>query len=297
MSALEKIRSKVGLWSFAHESLPPNRCAEAPALAESLGYAAYWTPESIGREALSSSALLLAGTTSIVIGTDIAQIWARDPIAAFKGGQTLSGAFDGRYVLGLGVSHAPLVERRGHVYERPLAAMSSYLTAMEAAATRSVEAEERVPVLIAALGPKMLELAGAAAHGALPYLVTPEHTAAARDLLGPGAFLSVEQGVVLSQDASWSDVARGHLSTYLDLPNYRNSFLRQGFSPADLDDGGSDRLVDGIIAHGDEAAIYGRVEAHFAAGADHVAIQILNADFSNPPFEDWERLAPARNGR
>ncbi len=297
MSALDTIRGKVGLWSFAHESLPPSRCAEAPALAEELGYAAYWTPEAVGREAMSSSSLLLGGTSSIVIGTDIAQIWARDPIAAFKGAQTLSGAFGDRFILGLGVSHAPIVESRGHVYERPLAAMRSYLGAMKASATRAVEADERVPILIAALGPKMLDLAASAADGALPYLVAPEHTAGARDILGPDAFLSVEQGVVLSEDSSWAEVARGHLSTYLQLPNYRNSFLRQGFSEADLDDGGSDLLVDAIIAHGDEAAIYARVEEHFAAGADHVAIQILNSDFASPPYEDWKRLRPSENGR
>ena len=296
-NALEKIRGGVGLWSFAHEALSPQRCAEAPALAEELGYAAYWTPESVGREAFTSSSLLLLGTSSIVVGTDIAQIWARDPIAAASGAQTLSSASGGRFILGLGVSHAPLVEGRGHAYNKPYSAMAAYLSAMGKYHPRSVEPDEAAPVLIAALGPKMLELAGIAAKGALPYLVTPEHTRGARDLLGPDGFLSVEQGVVLSDDASWSEVARGHLSTYLQLPNYRNSFLRQGFSEADLDDGGSDLLVDRIIAHGDEAAIYARVDEHFAAGADHVAIQILNSDFSKPPLDDWRRLSPRALGR
>jgi probable F420-dependent oxidoreductase len=127
--------------------------------------------------------------------------------------------------------------------------------------------------------------------------VTPEHTAGARDLLGPDAFLSVEQGVVLSTDASWADVARGHLAMYLQLPNYRNSFIRQGFNEEDLDGGGSDLLVDRLIAHGDEAAIYARIAEHFEAGADHVAIQVLSSDPASPPYDDWRRLRPSEHGR
>jgi probable F420-dependent oxidoreductase len=296
-AALEKIRGKVGLWSFAHEALPPARSAEAPALAEELGFAAYWTPESIGREALTSASLLLQGTSEIVVGTDIAQIWARDPIAAASGARTLAGASGERFILGLGVSHAPIVTRRGHTYEKPLEAMATYLEAMKQQPTRSSEPVEAAPVLIAALGPKMLALASSAALGALPYLVGPAHTAEARSIMGPDAFLAVEQGVVLDASGSWWEVARSHLTTYLSLPNYRNSFRRQGFDEADLEDGGSDRLVDAIVAHGDEAAIWERVEAHFAAGADHVAIQILSSTGGAMPADDWRRLSPRAAGR
>jgi probable F420-dependent oxidoreductase len=187
-----------------------------------------------------------------------------------------------------------LVENvRGHVYERPRAAMEAYLDGIAGATMFSAERETQPAVMIAALGPAMLRLASAKAAGALPYLVPPEHTVSARAALGDGAFLAVEQAVTLTQDEEeFHALAAGHLQTYLSLDNYRNNLRRLGFDESDLAGGGSARLHGALVAHGDEGSIWARVDQHFAAGADHVAIQILGADRSAPPLEDWERLSP-----
>jgi probable F420-dependent oxidoreductase len=297
-ATLERIRGTVGLWSFAHESLPPARSAEPVALAESLGFSAYWYPEAGGREALVNASLLTAGSTEIVVGSAIASIWARDASAAIGGARTLAATSAERYVLGLGVSHGPLVERRGgQRYERPLATMAAYLQAMAAASMYSPERGEAPPVLLAALGPKMLELAATRADGALPYLVTPEHTATARATMGPDAFLAVEQAVALTEDDDeYHDLAARHLSGSIGLPNYLRSWRRLGFDDFDFVAGGSSRLQDALVAHGDEPAIWARVEEHFAAGADHVSLQILSADPMTPPYAQWRRLSPVGRG-
>jgi probable F420-dependent oxidoreductase len=291
---LEGIRGTVGLWSFAHESLPPARSAEPVALAESLGFSAYWYPEAGGREALVNASLLSSGGTRIIVGSAIASIWARDASAAIGGARTIAATSGERFVLGLGVSHGPLVERRGgQHYEQPLATMEGYLDAMAHASMYSPERGEAPPVLLAALGPKMLELAASKADGALPYLVTPEHTAMARETMGPDAFLAVEQAVALTEvDEEFRDLAARHLSGSIGLANYLSSWRRLGFDDFDFVGGGSSRLQDALVAHGDEPAIWARVEEHFAAGADHVSLQILSADPMSPPYEDWRRLSP-----
>jgi probable F420-dependent oxidoreductase len=292
--ALERLRGRVGLWTTTHETLPPTRSAELAHELEELGYAALWIPEAWGREAFTSASLLLAGSTRLVVATGIANIWARDAVAAANAARTLSAANDDRFVLGLGVSHRPLVERlRGHDYVTPLRAMRDYLAAMDAAPMFAAEGQHRYARVIAALGPRMLELGASSADGVHPYLVTPEHTARSRSAVGD-AFVGVEQAVVVGESREeFLRRAHAHLEIYTGLENYRNSWRRQGFDDADFVRGGSERLCDAMVVHGDEAAIVERVREHRDAGADHVCLQVLGADLSVVPWDEWRRLAPA----
>ena len=295
-AVLEALRGTVGLWTFAHETLDAARSSEVAAYAESLGYSSLWMPEAYGREPLVSSSLMLAGTSTLVVGTSIASIWARDAMAAANGSRTLNAAFDDRFILGLGVSHKPMVERtRGHSYKRPVAAMAAYLEALDTAAMFAPEGSSRPPRLIAALGPAMLELAATKADGAMPYLVTPEHTAMARDVLGPEAFLVVEQAVALTDDdEDFRSRAHQHLTIYTGLPNYQNNWRRLGFGDEDFIPGGSARLQDAMVVRGDEAAVADRVAEHRQAGADHVCLQILGAEPFGWAKNDWLRLSPMK---
>jgi probable F420-dependent oxidoreductase len=272
----------------------PARSAQIAQDIESMGYAALWIPEAYGRESFTNAGLLLAGTGSLVVATGIANIWARDAVASANAAKTLTASRDSRFVLGLGVSHEPLVSRlRGHQYETPYRAMREYLLAMDQAPMMAEEGSTRIARVIAALGPQMLELAAALTDGAHPYLVTPEHTAQARPILGD-KFLGVEQAVVLDQSREeFLRRAHEHLEFYTGLPNYRNSWLRQGFNEDDFVRGGSERLCDALVAHGDEQAVLDRVQGHFDAGADHVCLQVLGSDFGQAPLDEWRRLAPA----
>ena len=195
-----------------------------------------------------------------------------------------------RFLLGLGVSHAHLVDRiEGAQYERPLARMRAFLDDLDAAEV-PVPVDERV---IAALGPKALALAGERTAGTHPYLVTPEHTATARAALGDDAIVAPEQGLVLETDPDKArPIAREFLSRYIVAPNYTNNWRRLGFGDDDLADGGSDRLVDALIAWGDEDALAARVQAHRDAGASHVCVQVLTDQSPAFPREEWRRLAP-----
>jgi len=289
---------KVGVWTFALDSQPAGRAQEAAAQIEELGYAAIWIPEALGREAFAHAGILLAATKRIVVATGIANIWARDAIAMAAAHKTLTDAYPERFLLGLGVSHAPLVEGvRGHRYARPLSAMRAYLDAMDGAPfLASPPATEPVRV-IGALHPKMLRLAAERTRGAHPYFVPPEHTARAREILGKGPWLLPEQAVILERDAAKArEIARQHMATYLALPNYARNLQRLGFGPEDLADGGSNRLVDAIVAWGDVDAIVARVRQHFDAGADHVAVQALDPDPRALPLRQWRELAPALLG-
>jgi probable F420-dependent oxidoreductase len=240
-------------------------------------------------------ALLLAGTKRIVIATGIANIYARDAVAMAAGQKTLAEAYPNRFLLGLGVSHVPLVEQlRGHRYEKPVATMRAYLDAMDRAPYNSVPPATKPVRVLAALGPKMLQLAGEHADGAHPYNVNPEHTAEARQILGPDRYLCPEQAVVLETDPDKArDIGRGFLGFYLTLPNYANNFLRLGFDENDFKDGGSNRLIDAIIAWGDLDAIRNRIRAHHSAGADHVCIQVLTANPKALPLRGWRELTSA----
>jgi probable F420-dependent oxidoreductase len=262
----------------------------APEL-EELGYGAIWFGEGVGtKECFTQAAALLAFTERAVAATGIANIYARDPMATANGARTLADAYPGRFLLGIGVSHAPSVASRGHEYAKPIATMSAYLDAMDEAVFRGVEPSEPAPCVLAALGPRMLELAAARTRGAHPYFTPPEHTAMAREAMGAGALLLPEQAFVLETDAAAARAkAREHMTYYLVLDNYRRNLLRLGFSEDELEGGGSDRLVDAIVAWGDIDAVRDRVAAHLAAGADHVCVQAIGDD----PLDELRRLAPA----
>ena len=271
------------------------RAQELAGEIEALGYGALWVPETAGRDALVSAALLLSATSTLTLATGIAGIYGRDPVAMTGGHKTISEAFPDRFVLGLGVSHAPAVEGlRKKTYGPPLTAMRDYLDGMDAAPYFSLEPTTPPIRVLAALGPKMLELARDRASGAHPYFVPVEHTAIARAALGPDALLAPEQMVVLETDSEKArNIARRSMAMYLNLPNYVNNLRRLGWGDDDFADGGSDKLVDAIVVWGDEAAIKTRVEDHHAAGANHVCIQVLGDDFFAPPVDAWRRLAPA----
>ncbi len=284
---------RIGIWTSVLDAQPAARAQEAAAELEALGYGAIWVPEAFGREAFTNAAVLLAGTRTIVVATGIANIWVRDATAMAAAQKTLAEAYPERFLLGMGVSHAPLVGMRGHAYGKPLTAMERYLDAMDQSpflAHGPVTPPKRV---VAALAPKMLALAARRTWGSHTYFVPPEHTARARALLGPAALLAPEQAVVLERDATTArTIARAHMAMYLALPNYVSNLKRLGFSDADVADGGSDRLVDAIVAWGDVDAVRARVAAHHAAGANHVCLQVLDADPRALPLRQWRALAP-----
>jgi probable F420-dependent oxidoreductase len=286
---------RVGIWTFQLDLQPSAVAKDAYAELETLGYGAVWVPEAVGRDPLVHCALLLGATTRIVAATGIATIYARDALAMNAAWNTLSEAFPGRFLLGLGVSHQPAVEGvRGHTYERPLTAMREYLDRMDSSLFFAAPPGVPGQRVLAALGPRMLALAAERASGAHPYFVPVEHTAFARETLGADALLCPEQMVVLDDDQSQvRKIARRAMATYLTLPNYLNNLRRFGFDDHDFDHGGSDRLVDAIVVGGDEDAIRARVQAHHDAGADHVCVQVLPHDARALPLDEWRRLAPA----
>ena len=285
----------VGLWTTALDALEVPAAREQVAALDEQGWDALWFGEAYGREAFTAASIYLAASRRMAVATGIASIYGRDAVSANAAARTLEAAFPGRFVLGLGVSHAPLVERmRGHSYGRPLAAMGEYLDALDAAPYVASGGSTPPPRVLAALGPKMLELSRDRAQGAHPYLTTPEHTASARQVLGEGPLLAVEQAVVLSSDPEVvRRRAHWHLEIYTGLPNYRASWVRQGFTEDDAVRGGSDRLKAALVVGGDEDAILRRVREHLDAGADHVCLQVLGDDAFTVPAEDWARLAPA----
>jgi probable F420-dependent oxidoreductase len=285
----------IGVWTFQLDSFPATRAQEAVAELEELGFGAVWFGEAIGREALTNASLLLAGSKRIVIATGIANIYGRDPVTMAAAQKTLAEAYPNRFLLGLGVSHVPLVERlRGHRYDKPLATMRAYLDAMDKAPFHATPPPSKPPRVLAALGPKMLQLSAERADGAHPYNITPKHTAQARQVLGPDPYLCPEQAVVLEKDpAKARAIARKFLAIYLTLPNYTNNFLRLGFQEADFSNGGSDHLIDSVVAWGDTKAIVSRIHEHHSAGADHVCIQVLTDDLKTLPFREYRELASA----
>jgi probable F420-dependent oxidoreductase len=283
----------IGIWTGALEMVPAAQAQELAVELEELGYGAVWIPEMAGRDVFVHLALLLSATRELVGATGIANIWGRDAVAMNGAGVGLTEAFPDRVLLGLGVSHQPLVEdMRGHRYEKPLAAMREYLDRMDAAPYRSQRPSTPVRRVLAALGPKMLALSAERANGAHPYFVTPEHTASARSILGDGPLLCPEQAVLLETDPAVArEVGRAHTATYVRLPNYANNLRRLGFTDEDLADGGSDRLIDAIVAWGTADQIVARVGEHFGAGADHVGVQMLPRQPRAVPVDQWRELA------
>lgn len=285
---------RFGIWSGQLRFGDAAEAGEAAAELEDLGFDALWIPGGIGGAVFDDCERLLAATEHVVVATGIVNIWMHTPDEAAAGHARLTAGFPGRFLLGLGVSHGPLLERTGRTYERPLQVMREYLDALDAARP-PVPEEERV---LAALGPRMLELARERTAGAHPYLVTPEHAQQARQRLGDDAILAPEQAVALVTDpAAARELARQHLAIYLGLPNYTDNWRRLGFTDDDLAGGGSDRLVDALVAWGTLDRVVDRVVAHLAAGADHVCIQVLAPDLRSFPRAQWRELAAALRAR
>ncbi len=279
--------SGVGVWSSQLRYGNPAESGDAAAELEELGYQALWIPD-VGGPVLDSVDHLLSSTTRAVIATGILNLWMHEPAEVATRYAALTATHGDRFLLGIGVSHAPLIDsKEPGRYRKPMAATRAFLDAIDAT-EQPVPVESRV---LAALGPKMLELAATRARGAHPYLVTPDHTHAARQVLGQGPLLLPEQTVILTDDRAEARAAGNNwLRRYLGLPNYTNNLLRSGFTQDDIDSA-SDRLFDAIIAWGDEDAIARRVREHFEAGADHVCIQALTANPQEFPRDQWRRLA------
>jgi len=281
---------KLGVWYFL-DGMPAAAAAETAQRIESLGYSALWIPETAGRNPLVHASWLLANTSKLIVATGIANIYHREPGVTVGAQKALAEQSNNRFLLGIGVSHKPFVEGvRGLTYRPPVATMREYLEKMATAPFQSVPPSEEPPTVIAALGPKMLELARDKCAGAHPYFVSPDHTAFARDILGPDKWLCVEQKVILESDpAKARELARPVAQIYAGLPNYRNNWLRMRLSEDDFENGGSDKFIDATFAWGNVEQIKARIQAHFDAGADHVCIQPVNP---NGQFGDlhWEAL-------
>jgi probable F420-dependent oxidoreductase len=286
---------RIGIWTAQLDLQPAARARDAAAELDELGYGALWVPEAVGREALTHAAVLLGATRRLVVATGIASVFSRTAMATANAQRLLADASGGRFLLGLGVSHAPMVEGLlGQTWDRPIDRMRSYLDGIDGAFTVSPAPADDPPRVLAALGPAMLRLAAERSWGALTYFVPVEHTPFAREHLGSGPRLVVEQAAVLSDDPDAARrAARKHMEMYLTLPNYVNNLRRLGWGDADLAGGGSDALVDALVAWGDVGAVADRVAAHHAAGADHVCVQVLDQDVTALPLDEWRALAAA----
>jgi probable F420-dependent oxidoreductase len=286
--------SGTGIWSGMLRYGEPGPAAEAAAELESLGYSALWIPD-VGGDLFGSLANLLGATSTVTIATGILNVWMHTANDAAAAHARLTAEHGPRYLCGIGISHRPFIDmvNAPGTYTKPVDTMAAYLDGLDAAATPLAVADR----MLAALGPKMLELARTRTAGTHPYLVTPELTAMARAGIGPDGLVASEVGVVLETDpAKAREIARLHLQTYLALPNYANNWKRHGFTDDDIANGGSDRLVDALIGWGDEAAIAARVQQHRDAGADHVCVQVLTSDPGALPVDEWRTLAPVLLG-
>jgi len=281
----------IGIWSHDVERMPAAAAREFAQAIESCGFRALWLPESLGsKEIFAHAGLILSATTRLIVASGIANIWARDPVAMANGARALVDAYPERFLLGLGVSHAPIVKTRGNAYARPVEHMREYLVAMDAAPYVGPKVD--APRVLAALGPRMLQLSSEHSLGAHSYFVPVEHTTLARKELGAAPLLAVEQAVVLAGDAVTArEAGRRHMKRYLDLENYTNNLRRLGWGDRHLSEGGSDKLVDAIVASRDVTAVDERVREHRSRGADHVCLQVLRVDIKAPPIDDIERVA------
>jgi probable F420-dependent oxidoreductase len=280
-----------GIWSGVLRWGDPGAIAAAAAELEELGYRALWIPDA-GGDVFGAVANLLGATRTASVATGILNLWMHSPDETAAQHAALTAEHGDRFFVGIGISHAPLIDRvvEPGAYRQPLTRTAAFLDGLDAASPPLAVADRA----LAALGPKMLELARTRTAGVHPYLVTPEHTRLAREAVGPGKLVLPEQGVVLETDpVKARATARLHLATYLGLPNYTNNWLRLGFTEEDIANGGSDRLVDAIVVWGDETAIARRVQEHRDAGADHVCIQALTDTPRELPLSKWQALAPA----
>jgi len=284
----------VGVWSVPLRYGDPGRAAEAAAELEELGFGALWIPDS-GGSVLESVENLLKATEHTTIATGVLNLWMHDPAQVAATYAELREAHADRFLLGIGVSQAAVVDASLEPgrYRKPLAAMRAYLDDLDAAPA-PVPSDHRV---LAAIGPKMLALSAERAGGAHPYLILPDNTREAREILGTGPLLAPEQTVVLTDDADEArTIGREFLSGYLGFATYANKMLQSGFSADDVETV-SDRLVDALVAWGDEDAILRRVDEHLDAGADHVALQVLTGDMMEFPMRQWRRLGAALGDR
>jgi len=291
---------RVGVFSVPLEVMGRARGVEFVQELEELGYAAVWTGEGLGtREIFTNASVLLAGTRRIVFCAGIANVWTRDAVTMVTAARTLMESYPERFLLGLGISHREQVDPRGHTYSKPVSTMRAYLDEMDSAPfvsplPQETAATEPVMRVLAALRPPMLHLAAERADGAHPYMTMPDATAAAREILGADRILAPEQAFLLETDRSLARrIGRAYLAWYLGVENFRKSLLWQGFHETDLDGGGSDRLVDAIVAWGDEEAVRDRVEEHLEAGASHVCVQAIAEDPLELGIESYRRLAQA----
>jgi probable F420-dependent oxidoreductase len=286
----------VGIWTAALDAHPAVKAQEAAQQLEAMGFPVLWINETTGRDPFVLATMLLSATSELKVATGIANVYARDAVTMAACQKSLSEAYPRRFLLGLGVSSPVLVERvRRHSYDKPLSYLASYLDAMDAAPYSAVAPADDDGRVLAALGPRMLELAASRASGAHPYLTTPEHTRAAREIVGPGVLLAPEQMVAFETDPGAARaIGRAALSFYLRAPGYLANLRRLGFDDEDWADfkAPSDRLVDAIVAWGDIETITRRVAEHHDAGADHVCVQVLSAG-ADLPLPQWRQLADA----
>jgi probable F420-dependent oxidoreductase len=284
---------RIGVWSGALAKVPASQCRAAVATIEELGFGTLWYPESVGsKESFSQAGLLLAASEELVIASGIASIWARDPMAMVTGASALAEAYPGRFVLGIGTSTDVSVPLRGHRYERPFSTLRAYVAAMDGVDYTCPKPDPPLRRLIGSLGPKSLAFAASESWGAHTYFVPPAHTAFARQVMGPDAFLAVEQAVLIESDSTTArSIARDHMGYYLQRAAYETMLRRLGWSREHIDHGGSDELVDAIVAWGDVDRVAAAVQAHFDAGADHVCLQPLGSAADDIGLDQLAQLA------
>jgi probable F420-dependent oxidoreductase len=285
---------RIGLWTADFDLQPMAKAQEAIAQVEEMGYGAVWVPEAVIREPFASTALLLSATKKMVLATGIASLHARTAQTMQAGWKTLTEAFPDRFLLGIGVSHAPMVQgvHKGN-YDKPYSTMVEYLDAMDNGIFFGAAPTTAPQRVLAALGPKMLKLAAERGAGAHPYFTPVEHTAFARETMGANALLAPELAVVLETDAAKArEIARKYMTTYTRLPNYTNNLKRFGFTEDEITKQ-EDRLVDAIVAWGSLDTVVAAVKGHLDAGADHVCIQVLTEKTGTLPMREWQELADA----
>lgn len=285
---------RVGLWTAEFDLQPMSKAQEAIAHVEEMGFEAVWVPEAVLREPFASTSLLLSATKKMILATGIASLHARTAQTMNAGWRTVSEAFPDRFVLGIGVSHAPMVQGvHKAAYDKPYTTMVNYLDAMDQGVFLSPQPSSPPQRVLAALGPKMLKLAAERGAGAHPYFVPVEHTPVAREVMGADAFLAPEQAVVFETDPDKARaIARTHMTTYTRLPNYTNNLKRFGFTEEEIVNQ-EDRLVDAIVAWGSTDSIVARIKAHLDSGANHVCVQVLTDSVGTLPMKQWQELADA----